>query len=1186
MALLHPFAGTEAKAKEPINESLMDLKYKENIEDLAAQIDAIPSGGVVGSGSTLGEIGSIDIGGETNEPVFWKRKFSVLENMLSSDASNPSGFDPEGINIRNELLTFTQGLDGGVTTAANANAYLGRVVIVDEGSEISFRIKKGINFFGMCMTTSVGTPDSLTVTIDGQSLTALNIEDENGNARTDTFSTTSAATKFQVPFFFYGLDGEEHIVTVLNTDSASKTLQIDAIEVGYRSNDYTLNEIISIKKGTASVRGSSIEFDETDFTIGKTEASGHTASLVADTSGVLSILDGECPAMTQVKPEESIDFTSPVTTLPVKNTLDFPDNGICLMSTPYGDHHLFSYTSKTDLIVQSHSLDDLQWQSTPSVSITPLDGFDSTSVGEAVGDLNINYWGTAPILIDSTNNKLDFSISIAGITSIHVCTIPSGRYSADLVPLEKAIRDQMNAVKPIRGDYRIKYNSDLQLWNIYVEDVEVEAFSLLFNTGLNAANSVHTTLGFGNGDLTGSLSYLATTVKIHLSCRALEAEAAYIHSEDPRIKYSAPDVDVLSTRDHDIEERLDLGAVRVLGPGARMIQIYTDKECAGLELNFVCDDNDHTMTFQIDDGNCLYLLTPGNVRISDANPRGKIKTAYITFPRGSRKITIRNETSARFAAIDAPEYIHFAGARQYFTKPCYEKLTKVQAVIRTFEVSPRSVYATTYSGNSSLLYSPGASDDNINSIFESSPFVAAGLTSIYNSSRRVMTALNQYMEVNFTLQGDGGGIGLKSIMFTNASKKGQLFISTGVINEATDLIQNTAFDWSATNFDQEFIQLLGLKAGTYTVRIKCASAAVNGIGYSGITVYDSVSPQENANTVSDLTNNGQSISYPINVVRDGIAQDSGDRIPVWLQRSGYKEGRTSLVNYAVTNPAWINYDDVTQVIERHGYYNSRLVESSANSFVQLGVFCKSISLVEQTFSNLTTLNRSRINGQIFLNTHSQRECVKGGNAPTATRGSFVNLTAKEFKLSCTFSAGDTFNVSDTRGLKVNTPVLLDDGTNKETVVIASIIIGASFTVKKARTSVIDANVAGVEFQGFHSYSMITGDAVSYELSNFEYEPMKVTPSKALSRKNSLVYEKVSVTVRLISNGESAYYPMHSDGIAGTWSSSTVQIIGQSDGSGAYTLPQNLKNIEVAAGTIDIKITSERLVPTPETSEKF
>ena len=104
-------------------------------------------------------------------------------------------------------------------------------------------------------------------------------------------------------------------------------------------------------------------------------------------------------------------------------------------------------------------------------------------------------------------------------------------------------------------------------------------------------------------------------------------------------------------------------------------------------------------------------------------------------------------------------------------------------------------------------------------------------------------------------------------------------------------------------------------------------------------------------------------------------------------------------------------------------------------------------------------------------------------------------------------------------------------------------------------------------------------------NTFEYEPLKVSPSKALVRRAATYeYEKVSVTHFGILDGEDIYYPVHSDGVVGNWTTSTIEVIG-SPGTNWF-LRQDLKNVYVAAGTLDLKITSERLVPVLNEQERF
>lgn len=1185
MPLLHPFSGNEAKAKEPINEDLTDLKYKENIEDLAAQIDAI-SGGGSGGGVDTGDIGEILLGGDTNEGRYWKRRFHVLEHMLNADSDNPSGFDPEGHDLKNELLTFIQSNDTGLSIFGSTNTYLAQQFIIAKSSKISFKVKKGINFFSILTDNFSNSCDNVEITIDGNTPSSLGLTDENGDAATDTYSTTSSTTFRQFPRFFYGLDGEEHIITILNNDSGSNNLVVCAIEVGYRSENPTINETVKINAGKASVRGTEVSFDETEVTFSKTELNGHTGSIVCDNTGTITALDGECPAMTQVKAEENIQFSSTVTTLPVKNNFYFPDNGICMLSTPHGNHHMFSYTGKTDTLIQSHSFDNLKWGSQPTEDFIPLDGF-AGGAGAATGDLNINYWGTAPILIDSTNNKLDFEITIAGVTTVHAATIDNGRYAADLVPLENAVRKAMQTVKPLAGEYHLKYNADSQLWTIYVDDEEVEAFTLLFGSGLNSANSVHPTIGFSNSDKSGDLSYIGTTEVQHLCCRVFEKDSTYMHVEDPRIKYSNGINTSLGNTSLDVVNRLNLGSIRYMtsSPNNYLIQLHPDEDAVGMELSFLMDNNHGIISVQVDDGQVIYLSQTDTV-IPETAVRGTLITGFISFPKGSRKISVRNETTSSFEIVDSTPYIVFTGARQYFSKPAYEKLTKTQAILKTFEVSPISLYATEYGHNGGVLYSPAVSDDHINTVTESGSWAGSTITSFFNRSSRTSSSTGSYQEINFTLQGNGGGIAIRRFFQdTNYCKKMACFLSTSAINESTDRIQNTHTQWGTGYYDQKTETLLGLPAGTYNFRVKLEDS--NATHFNGIIVYDTVSPQENANTVTDINNTGQGVSYPINVRRETIQQDSADRVPVWLDRSGYKEGRVSKVNYSLNSPSLLNYDDASTLITNAtSYYGNFMSDTVIGNFTTVSAFMKSVSLVTGNYSDRDTLSTFFVDGVQGFNTFSQRVQVKGGLAPSTTRASSSNLVQKEFKISATFNSGNTFDVADTRGMKLGQVVLLDDGTNKEKAVIDSIVVGVSFTVKKARTTVVDANVTTVEFQGFHTFKVVAGTTSTHMVNCYEYEPLKISPSKALYRVKELKYEKVSVTYKSVQNGDDLHYPVHSDGVVGNWTTSTIEVI-QKDVDTGYTIGQDLKNITItSAKNMGFKITSERLVPVLDEKDRF
>ena len=126
MTLLHPYAGTEMKAKSPLIEDTMDKKVKENLEDLDTRLVAV-SGGSGGAVDT-GAFGEILLGAESNEGVYWKRRFSPLQNQLNQDPNNIGGFDPEGKDLKNEMLTFLESNDNGIANVVQATSYLGNGV--------------------------------------------------------------------------------------------------------------------------------------------------------------------------------------------------------------------------------------------------------------------------------------------------------------------------------------------------------------------------------------------------------------------------------------------------------------------------------------------------------------------------------------------------------------------------------------------------------------------------------------------------------------------------------------------------------------------------------------------------------------------------------------------------------------------------------------------------------------------------------------------------------------------------------------------------------------------------------------------------------------------------------------------------------------------------------------------------
>jgi len=248
-----------------------------------------------------------------------------------------------------------------------------------------------------------------------------------------------------------------------------------------------------------------------------------------------------------------------------------------------------------------------------------------------------------------------------------------------------------------------------------------------------------------------------------------------------------------------------------------------------------------------------------------------------------------------------------------------------------------------------------------------------------------------------------------------------------------------------------------------------------------------------------------------------------------------------------------------------------------NEELSVSGFFKSVCDMTKCFSTNGNDSQAFVDGIQFSNSHSDRVQVKGGAAPSATRASVSRLSCKEFKLSCSFSSGDTFTVTDTRGISVDRNVLLYDGTNYENVKVTAVVAGVSFDVS-ARSVVVDANVERVDFQGFHTFKIVNNTSLDHDISAFEYEPLTISPSKYMDNISSeFITEKISRRFKGLTDGSSVSFPTHTDGIQGNWMTSIYETIRQSGTVTAYDL-SDIKNISITGGgSLDIKITSIRKV---------
>ena len=1164
-----------------VDESLMSGKIKNDLDDLNSRtiaLEALSGGGSIASSDAEDMFADIVAGGEDDISRFWR----VRHHLMMSTTGNGATSEGTDLDQSEKYDRFFSDPNFTIASAfnANANAYLGSNYFLEQNEQIQFKIKKGENFFaiGVLMTTTTATV--MRVYVDGVNVNTLGLVDENDVAVPADIATNFGSVVYGKTFQFFGLDGEEHVITIKNENASALEIQVLYVDVGFKSVDFAIDHTLKLNAGVADVGGITADFNEGEHTFTKpTEglANGYTGMLKIAQSGTVTAVDGLSPAATQTKPNTLLAFSGgAVTSLPVKNHFAFPNNGICLFQHPSGASYMFSYSGKSSPTIANQTLDSIIWASQPTEDFTPLVPAAGATyvVNEWRGDARIEYFARAPILIDGTNNKIDFEITYNGVTTLHAATIPSGWYSADLVPIEKAVRKAMQTAKSIQGQYFVTYDKRAQLWSIGVRGKQISKINFRWATGANSSSSFGPVLGFSS-DIIDATSYVSPLIKQHLAQRVFVADQSFRSTEHPSIKYSwaisgntsTPEADSLLASSSLPSYRRQAGA-----PGL-LFDIYPDDDCCGMTLSFMREDVSTYMTYQIDRQDVTYLVQPSRPNDGVGPLRGTMVNCFISFPKGSRIITIKPEVNTWFQIESSTVFITFFGYRQHFTKPPWEVLTPQEKILKTFEVQPLRLFGTLY-GHNTALYSPQASNDNINTITESGTWGQTTDNSSFNRKYRSSSTVGGYVEVEFVLVGDGGGIGLMSVVSTTTSQEMTIYLSTAAIVEGTDEIERMSIDWGTPKYDDILFVHMGLKAGTYTCRIKNdhSQTLVN----TAIFIVDTVAPQPLATTHTELANTGQGLAFPLNVKRRNAQRYGIDKQPSYITEGAMKLGIVNSINYLVSTNSVLNNDDSIAVIQGSAQYFSAAAATLANAYFQMPAFCRSLVSLHTEFSTFSTVVTPQVDGVAAAANISMRECVKGGLAPSTTRDAPVRSFVKNFEYPISHNASLTFNMAFTDGLRNNQKVILFDGTNYEEAFVTNIVFNTSFDIKKALTTVVAANVTKVLTWGFHNLKMISGDALTHRLSAFEYEPLPLEWSVLQSRVTTLGKREdireafFSFSSAIIANGSVTFnfeYPFHSDGEAGDPTSSHIEVLrntktATNTGPLAYLINRGLKTIQI------------------------
>lgn len=1181
-----PIPAGDVDQGSPVDESLMSGKIKNDFDDHEARLLALEalSGGGAAAADNESRFAKILAGGETNEAKFWK--FRHYPSITHIDGIREDNLDDFEAKESRERWIFDQKFTINSTfSGVDAAQYLQKSYTVAQNEQISFRIKKGENFFCWGTLHGSGSPSIVRVYVDGINANTYGLKDEAGNTVPATLNLNNATLYYGKVYHYYGLDGEEHVITIKNENAIAQTFWFNFADIGYRSPDYAIDHTIKLNAGVAQVGNISAPFDEGNFSFAEPVeglCNGHTAMLKISEAGTVTAVNGLSPAKTQIRPKTTVTFSSAVTSLPVKNHFPFPTNGICLFQHVDGSKYFFSYNAKGDPGgPQQHSLDSILWQKQPNEDfLFGPDKAGATYVANEVrGHGLIEYWAKAPILIDGTNNKIDFEITINGVTTLHAATIPSGRYAADLVPLGSAIRAAMQTAKPINGTYFATWQEEAQVWSIGVQDPECSLIVFKWATGANSASSLGPTIGFSS-DSTGKKTYIASTEKQHKAHRVFVADEQIRSADHPTIKYNWAENSAHGTTEADtmIEKIPGLTSYRRYTAGGWPTwDIYPDDDCCGITLYFMRDDQAMYYTAMVDSMGKISLVQADRPTDTSDPTIGNLLPVFISFPKGTHQIKIFNQTEDWSEIETGTSTPTFFGYRQHYTKPQWESLTLQEKVLKTFEIAPIRLFGTYY-GHNGALYTPQPTNDNINTITESGTWTQNAGGVVLNGNYRNSGTLNAYVEVEFVLQGNGGGIGILNFEGTTYGYDMVMFLSNAAIVEGTDMVDRHIAFSTASQFDRMSFFHIGLKAGTYKARFKNQHAS-NFLN-NAIVVFDTVPPQLNAYTLTDIANTGQSVAFPLYGKRRTCERYGKHKIPSYIGEGVWRRGIVTHFDHFANTLVEQQYDDTGLSSDYSTTFWSAFRNTVVGDYMQYTTFCRSITAMGWHATGHSTVVQPAIDGR-NLNTVSHAADTKGGSASNpATRLSVAPDVFFDFQKACTFNASLTYNIADTRGMRTGKAILVDNTGAKEEVYIASFVTDVSFTISKALTVLTPANVVRVLFWGMHNLRKTSTNATQQWMNHWLIEPLPIEESILQKRIST---EKYTETVEFeqvlaataINVTQFFQYPMHSDGEVGT--AKTTEIV---DIRNAMNASDNLKRryaaivpdggSPVAARTISLK----------------
>ncbi len=1205
MATYSEITEAQSDAKSPIDEALMRgtaggspiggmrgnfINHEDRITALEATSGGGGASGVGGDDPRIAK----DVAVRDNIGKFFRNRFHVGSNIGTATQRDPMAFDPTNNDFK-ARFTFHGANTTGDTTTIITDAYLGFRSDLDSNSSLHFIKKRGENFVGIVVAQQTATVSSnWRILVDGVAQNTYGLEDETGTAVGASQSSVGAITLNQRTRWFFGLNPDkEEVIQIENNDGSNK-LFLEAVDAGFASTDttFSIDHDLLISAGRANIRGGSINVPETTVSFTPAKHGGYTGLVGVDQGSTVRAIEGPEPLMTKVKPLNSITFSSAVTQLEVKNNHFWPSTGFCVFTLPWGNKHVFSYTGKTDTTittnVHQHTFDGIVWQSQPQEDFTPLDSFETTGSADATGDGVILHYGQGGLEITASNKFIDYQIARnGGSTVTRAAQIIEGLYSGerDVMYLGDAIIKAMQAAEPLdEGRYIAEYDVNSQKWTLGAEGEEVDLITFLFSTGANSANSVHTDLGYASTDISSTFSYRASGTANHRIARVWD-EGEYNGPNSPYHKYNlAPSLDENNDA-VDIKERWGLPPIRSDSGTDHVLKIYPPSDSIGCTVGFINFGNGSMVSIQIDEGDLYYTTYASNELKAQANTKAQVITHAVTWPMGSRSIVVRwyDRTGFSHASANA---MKFVGSRFLYSRAPLELLDTDEAAIKAVTVSPLQEFKTYYAHDYTL------SSPNLASITFTGSWTTQTTQQVFNDTLRRTSTSGDTMDVEFTIVGATGGISVMTRMRSVGTRRVDYYLVQGSsASEVNTLVDRKNNLYSLDADDQDTFVIDGLVTGTYTLRVKNQNAAT--LDIMAIGIYDTTRVDE-ANVVTDVSDNDQGITFPVNVVKIPLVIDNHNAlIPDSLERDQFMEGvghiGTGSSDYATSvSPTANNREDTSSVALSISYYvNSTAINANgSDAFWRLNALAKSICFYPESATTGTPSLALQpiINGNNTANTYAENVQVKAGSAPTSARRSSIPLFQKTFNQFATGNMSDAVTIpfTDTRGFRVGQKIKVTaDGQTTVFDKIASITTNTSITMEDGVgggfTNYTTANNLRVNYEGFHS-CLIEQNSTTQNAypSAWAYELMPLSESKALTRlqDNMSINDVAVVYFRNVSNGLDLNPPVFKNGRAADWTEIIPQVFLDSTANNV-AFPHGLKNIQVTGVDNDVRLTAVR-----------